>query len=393
MEHLLPLIDSERIVNLTESLVAIPSVTGNEQQLSDWLADYFDSLGLDGVQQLSVDEAGDNVVAWIDGVSEGPTLLFNFHLDTFEAFEGWQTDPLVATRGEDCLYGLGAHDMKGGAACVLAAVEALVQSGAQLSGRLIIAATSDEENWSRGAHALIESGLIDKSIGCLIPEPAPAGTLTVGARGRHVFHLTFHGRTVHSAYDSGVSALADAARFVTALSEPNSVKLGYNTEFDMSGSQCVIGFESGGQLVLVPERADVYVDRFTLPGQTADQAAAQLHAVAAATKIEGCYELTWDERPTPAPTPYVVPTDSRLVRCVTTHLAAEQQREVRYILARSVADTNHLAVHGGVPTLICGPDGGNTCEANEYVQISSLAPIASTYMRVAFDLLVNSEGN
>ena len=78
---------------------------------------------------------------------------------------------------------------------------------------------------------------------------------------------------------------------------------------------------------------------------------------------------------------------SRLVRCVTERLRAELAREVRYILARSVADTNHIAVHGGVPTLICGPDGGNTCEANEYVLVDSLEPIARTYVKVALDLL------
>ncbi len=251
----------------------------------------------------------------------------------------------------------------------------------------MVAATTDEENWSRGAHALIESGLLENCIGCLIPEPSDHGTLTVGARGRHVYHLTFQGRTVHSGYDSGVSALVDAARVVAALSEPGAVDLGFNDAFNMTGSQCVIGFESGGQMVLVPERADVYIDRFTVPGETAEEVAAQIRRVVEATGILGAYTLTWDERPTPAPAPYVVPIENQLVQSVSTHLATEQRTEIRYVLARSVADTNHLAVHGGVPTLICGPQGGNTCEANEYVEISSLSAIAQTYVNVALDLL------
>jgi len=60
---------------------------------------------------------------------------------------------------------------------------------------------------------------------------------------------------------------------------------------------------------------------------------------------------------------------------------------VGLILGRSVADTNHFAVHGGVPTIICGPSGGNTCEANEYVELSSLPAIARTYVRSVLDLL------
>jgi hypothetical protein len=37
--------------------------------------------------------------------------------------------------------------------------------------------------------------------------------------------------------------------------------------------------------------------------------------------------------------------------------------------------------------LILGPTGGNTCEVNEYVDISSLAPVARAYVGSALDLL------
>ena len=33
--------------------------------------------------------------------------------------------------------------------------------------------------------------------------------------------------------------------------------------------------------------------------------------------------------------------------------------------------TNRFAVHSGI--LICGPQGGNTCRTNEYVEIDSLS--------------------
>ncbi|CAB1083650.1 hypothetical protein D1AOALGA4SA_11196 [Olavius algarvensis Delta 1 endosymbiont] len=35
-------------------------------------------------------------------------------------------------------------------------------------------------------------------------------------------------------------------------------------------------------------------------------------------------------------------------------------------------DASHLTVYGGIPTLLCGPRGGNTCEANEYPEVDSL---------------------
>jgi len=72
----------------------------------------------------------------------------------------------------------------------------------------------------------------------------------------------------------------------------------------------------------------------------------------------------------------MVPPDSLFVRTVKGNLEGELGKNVDLILGRSVADTNHFAVHGGVPTIICGPSGGNTCEANEYVDLSSLPVIA-----------------
>ena len=75
------------------------------------------------------------------------------------------------------------------------------------------------------------------------------------------------------------------------------------------------------------------------------------------------------------------------VQTVKGSLEDETGHPVRLTLGRSVADTNHFAVHGGVPTIICGPTGGNTCEANEWVDLDSMVPVAGTYVRSMVDLL------
>jgi acetylornithine deacetylase/succinyl-diaminopimelate desuccinylase-like protein len=149
----------------------------------------------------------------------------------------------------------------------------------------------------------------------------------------------------------------------------------------------VIGFHGGGTLILVPEEAHVYVDRHILPGQSPEQAAAQIEEVVQNTNIESTYQLTWDERPTPAPAPYVVPADSRLVQTVKRNMEREHGLPARLWLQRSVADTNHFAVHGGIPTLVWGPQGGNTCQANEYVVVDSLLAVTRTYVQTVLDFL------
>ena len=377
-----------RLVELVKTLVAIPSPTGEEQAMADWVAAFLSELGLEQVTRLPVEEAGDSVFGWLNPKGSGPTLMLNFHLDTFEAFADWETNPFEAVEKHGNLFGLGTHDMKGGAACVLAAVEAIVRSGVGLgNGRLLVSATSDEENWSRGAHALINSGALANVDYCLVPEPSAAGTLTVGQRGRHVFHLAFRGKSVHAAFGGGINAVVDAARVVAILEDSNKADVGISQEWGMPGSRSVIGLHGGGTLILVPETADLYSDRHIMPGETVEQAAAQIEAAIEKANIQSEVTLTWDERPTPAPGPVVVPSDSKLVTTVLDILAEEQKRPILLTLGRSVADTSHFAVHGGVPTLICGPQGGNTCAANEYVAIDSLLPTARTYVRAAMALV------
>jgi acetylornithine deacetylase/succinyl-diaminopimelate desuccinylase-like protein len=374
-----------RLVELARTLVAIPSVTNHEHEIADWAYEHLKSMELTGVQRVPVEDSGDSVVGWIDGPAEGSALMFNFHLDTFPVCDGWTTDPFTPHADDGRLYGLGAHDMKGGGACALAAVEALIAAGVELGGRLILSCTTDEENWSRGAHALIKSGLLAGCEYCLIPEPSFPATLTVGARGRHVFHLIFRGRTSHAAYDDqGVNAVVDAAKAIAYIEE---IDLGFDDQFGISGSQCVIGFHGGGTLILVPEKAHVFLDRHILPGQTVEDAAVQIEAAIQKAGLASTFELAWDERPTPAPAPYVVPSDSVLVQTVRRNLEREIGQPVELVLQRSVADTNHFAVHGGIPTLVCGPQGGNTCQAKEYVAVDSLLPVARTYIQSAIDLL------
>ena len=196
------LLRTERLVELTQALVRIRSETGHEHAIGDWLVDFLEGLGL-SVRRLPVEDAGDTIVGTLAGggsASEeteedgGTTMMLNFHLDTFDAFEGWVTEPFEPQLSEDGsrIIGLGAHDMKAGAACVLGVVEAIVRSQTALgSGTLLVVGTTDEEYWSRGAHELAASGLIDHCSYNIVPEPVRvlpvtrSNSLHDASAGRH----------------------------------------------------------------------------------------------------------------------------------------------------------------------------------------------------------------
>ncbi len=378
-------ITAERITELIEGLVSVPSVTGNEKALGDMIHGHLEEIGLADVRRIPVTASGDSLAARIPGRGNGRAFMLNFHQDTFDACDGWETDPWSPMVKDGCLYGLGAHDMKAGAAAVLAAVEAIVRSGAELSGDLIVSATTDEENWSRGAHALIESGLLEGCEGCLIPEPTPPGRLRIGSRGRHVIKIDLSGKTAHAAYTGeGVNAVHDAAMIIAAL---DRIELGWNDEYDLGGTICVIEISGGRNIILVPEHAQIVLDRHILPGQSVGQAVEDIEALIRSLPIESKWRVSWDDRPTPAPAPYIVDPGSKFVRSARKRVEEQLGRPVRHALARSVADTNHFAVTGGIPTLVYGPEGGNTCQANEYVSIESTLRVARAYCGIVVDML------
>lgn len=383
------------ISHLTElacAMIRLPSQTGNEHAISHWMHDWCSAAGFDAVHRLPVPESADTIVATLDNGS-GPTMMFNFHLDTFSVPSGWRRDPYQPWVEGNRLYGMGAHDMKGGGAAVLAAIETLLAQRDTWRGRLIFAATTDEENWSRGAHAVIQSGLAAGAAYCLIPEPTLPGTLRVGARGRHVIRLHFVGVRANAAYnDSGINPIADAAKITHALCGAHGIALGQHPLDATGGTLNVVGFKSGGTDILWPETADVWLDHSLPPGHTVEQTIDGIRQLIATSQLRGRCEVYWDERPTPAPRSYVNPPDQPFACTVSDCLAQASGREIRPVLGRSVCDANHFHAFGGIPSIVCGPSGGNTCEANEWVDLDSMLAVAQTYVMATQRLLAVGQG-
>lgn len=67
-----------------------------------------------------------------------PTVLFNFHVDTVPASEAWTSDPFALAIDDERAVGLGACDIKGASACMLAALS-------QTEAEVGLLFTSDEE--------------------------------------------------------------------------------------------------------------------------------------------------------------------------------------------------------------------------------------------------------
>ena len=164
-EQLLALIDSDRILALEQSLIRIPSSHFQEQVIADYLADYMSELGLD-VEMMTVPHPYDSSIpnsrqpiGRLTGKGGGRCLKLNAHMDPGVEMTGWSVDPYAGLYEDGWIWGRGAHDDKGGIAVALGAVEAVIRSGIELTGDVLVCPVVAHKLGGAGTRALLAHGV------------------------------------------------------------------------------------------------------------------------------------------------------------------------------------------------------------------------------------------
>src|SRR5437588_8124967 len=145
-------IDRHELAQLGCDLTSIPSPTGQEKAIAEFILDWFTRNGIKAVRQ-DVEHERPNAVGIVKGDGTGLSLGFNGHTDT--SYTGTAADlRMVATiepeadlKGRivgDKVQGLGISNMKGGLAAFMIAGKALRRSGIKLKGDVVLAAVVGE---------------------------------------------------------------------------------------------------------------------------------------------------------------------------------------------------------------------------------------------------------
>src|SRR5688572_28258195 len=116
---------------LTRELIEIPSLTGAETNIADFMVSFLTSRGFTVALQPVIDGRA-NVIATTTGV---PRIFLSTHMDTVPPH-------INAREDEDYIYGRGACDAKGIIAAQISATERLRAEGVDQLGLLF---TVDEE--------------------------------------------------------------------------------------------------------------------------------------------------------------------------------------------------------------------------------------------------------
>jgi acetylornithine deacetylase len=215
------------INELTRKLIDIPSVTGDEKSVGEFLASYLADLGYRVVKQ-EVAKDRFNVFATTD---VSPRVVLSTHMDTVPPY-------IESSEDEEKIYGRGACDAKGIIAAQITASELLREAGIQETGLLF---TVDEEQGSLGAQ-VANKHKPEQPPEYLINGEPTGNKLASATKGSLRLTLKTTGRASHSAYpeqgESAIAKLLDVLESVRKCEWPRDRVLGETT--------CNIGVIGGG---------------------------------------------------------------------------------------------------------------------------------------------------
>jgi tripeptide aminopeptidase len=200
-----------------ETLCTIPSPTGREREVADWIVAELGALGHrvveDGAGAVVGADAG-NLLVRIPGASDR-WLLLCAHMDTVPLHS--PVEPVLVDGGyQNANPGIIGADNK-------AAVAALVEVARRFAGEVPAVGvellfTVSEETGLHGAKAF-DSSVLRSRLGYVFDHATPLGEVIVAAPTYMRISADIHGRAAHAGLhpEQGVNAIAAAARAITAM--------------------------------------------------------------------------------------------------------------------------------------------------------------------------------
>lgn len=254
------------LVDLHRNLVSIESISGNENEVGNYLLDYLEKRGFTAEAQVVApndntpkDSTRFNVMAW-PGKSENPKpkVLVSSHIDVVPPHIEYSIDDGELTK-ETMIKGRGTVDAKGSVASMVIAVEELMASGDVQDDDVMLVFVVDEEVGGGGMAAF--SDLVARKEekeprswhSAIFGEPT-GNDLVCGHKGALFCDISVQGIASHSGYPwLGKSA---NELMIHAMSKVLAADLG-SSELYGNTTVNVGRFDGGVAANVVPEKAIV----------------------------------------------------------------------------------------------------------------------------------------
>ena len=200
-------IDAESLAALLGTLVDIPSETGSEQQIADWVEQRLRAAGRGETLR-----SGHSVV-WRGPERGRPLVVLAGHLDTVPA-----NGNAGARREGDRLYGIGSTDMKGGDAVMLTLLESLDPAALAFDLALVFYESEEGPLANNGLRRLLgEMPWLRAARLAVLLEPTDVA-VELGCIGSMNAEVRVTGTSAHSARPwLGVNAIGRAAPWLAEI--------------------------------------------------------------------------------------------------------------------------------------------------------------------------------
>lgn len=301
--RVLGMIDREAVVRLACDLVEIPSPTGSEKAIADYILARYRAAGLTILPQV-FEDGRSNAIGVLRGRGTGPRLMLNGHMDTSfvgdlqgpEEFmpdlPGYRPFPVI---DGDWIYGLGVYNMKASLAAFIHAVETIARAGVDLDGDVLVACVAGEIEKAqvdryqgplyRGGgcgtwYAITHGAVADLAV---VGEPS---ALTLGrAHGGYVWtRIRLYGDPMHSIYnDPRRNTINNMLKIAAAVQAWGDEYQERRSVYGMKANVTLAAMEGGWpfRCSRVPIFCSLYVDTRLLPGQEPLEVQREIEAVLA----------------------------------------------------------------------------------------------------------------
>jgi succinyl-diaminopimelate desuccinylase len=376
-------------IQLLKDMLRLKSVNppGDEEPVARLIASVLQHNGIEA-EVKTLDRNRANVVARIPGNGRKKSLVFSGHMDTVPPGDiPWEFDPYEAMEQDGKIYGRGASDMKSGLAAMVMALVEIAQSGAELQGDLILAATAGEEVDCLGAHAMVKDGLLDGVGAMVIGEPS-SGEIFVAHKGALWLEVTAFGKTAHGSMpEQGSNAIEHINRFINALRE--EFRFQFERDHLLGEPTLNLSVIAGGvKTNVVPDACRLQIDIRTVPGQNHQAILADIQSIMSGLEeqSDARYEVTvLNDKPSVRT--QVEQEIVGLAAAAGQELFARefQPGGVRYFTDASVFVPGS---GGDLPVIVYGPgDEKLAHQPNEYVEIAKYMEAVRFYRELALRYL------
>ncbi|HYW95644.1 MAG TPA: M20/M25/M40 family metallo-hydrolase, partial [Bacteroidales bacterium] len=254
-------IDHNQVFSLLKQIVAIPSMSGEEELLSHFLQEWIESQG------IAVKRKHSNL--WCESMIHPgyPTILLNSHMDTVKPVAGWTMDPYLPEETGDLLYGLGVSDAGGSVVAMIFTFLNMVHDESRKFNLILLISAEEESSGEKGITSVIgELGKIDLAI---VGEPTGLD-MAVCERGLIVFDCYAHGKAGHVAHRNGENAILKA---ISDIERIGKLDLARTSEFLGDIQFEVTQIEGGYQHNVIPDTCKFVVDVRTNENYTNEEVA------------------------------------------------------------------------------------------------------------------------